>query len=324
MDSSDRNLFSQPRRGPSVCRKCNDKRMSDLLVVSGPVKDYFGPGALPLSALGFTALGFAMAWWIDSTQGYHAVMMGALIPLWMLSGAMFPPSGDSHWIGTLMALDPMTYTVSAIRRGFHGDALPAALVPGRRLGDDGPRAARARRAGGADRRRRALPSPGLSAGIPDLRSDFSVFSCHVLSRSRLHVARLIAHKEASMRQRGSFQKLGRMFSGFLSAAAFSVLGGCATSSSPAAAPAAAAPAAPPASFAAQVAEGQTLYGNNCANCHGDAGQGRQGASGGRDQGRRVPARPTGRPQVPQGPLRHRRGRRAVRRWPTCRPARQAA
>ena len=30
--------------------------------------------ALLLSALGFTALGFAMAWWIDSTQGYHAVM----------------------------------------------------------------------------------------------------------------------------------------------------------------------------------------------------------------------------------------------------------
>jgi daunorubicin resistance ABC transporter membrane protein len=85
--------------------------------------------ALPLSALGFTALGFAMAWWIDSTQGYHAVMMGGLIPLWMLSGAMFPPSGDSRWIGRLMALDPMTYTVSAIRRGFHGDALPAALVP---------------------------------------------------------------------------------------------------------------------------------------------------------------------------------------------------
>jgi daunorubicin resistance ABC transporter membrane protein len=87
--------------------------------------------ALPLSALGFTALGFAMAWWIDSTQGYHAVMMGALIPLWMLSGAMFPPSpsGESHWIDRLMAFDPMTYTVSVIRRGFHGDALPAALVP---------------------------------------------------------------------------------------------------------------------------------------------------------------------------------------------------
>jgi daunorubicin resistance ABC transporter membrane protein len=86
--------------------------------------------AVPLSALAFTALGFAMAWWIDSTQGYHAVMSVALIPLWMLSGAMFPPSGDSRWITTLMALDPMTYTVSAIRRGFHGAALPAGLVPG--------------------------------------------------------------------------------------------------------------------------------------------------------------------------------------------------
>ena len=86
--------------------------------------------AVPLSALAFTALGFAMAWWIDSTQGYHAVMSVALIPLWMLSGAMFPPSGDSRWIRTLMALDPMTYTVSAIRRGFHGDALPAGLLPG--------------------------------------------------------------------------------------------------------------------------------------------------------------------------------------------------
>lgn len=28
-----------------------------------------------------------------------------------------------------MAFDPMTYTVSAVRRGFHGDGLPAALVP---------------------------------------------------------------------------------------------------------------------------------------------------------------------------------------------------
>ncbi len=64
-----------------------------------------------------------------------------------------------------------------------------------------------------------------------------------------------------------------MFSVFLSLTALSILGGCATTSAPAATPPAAASAAPPASFAAQVAEGQTLYGNNCANCHGDAGQG---------------------------------------------------
>src|SRR4029078_10598942 len=58
---------------------------------------------LVLAGVGFTALGFAMAWWIDSTQGYHAVMSVALIPLWMLSGAMFPPSGTSRWPGALTA-----------------------------------------------------------------------------------------------------------------------------------------------------------------------------------------------------------------------------
>ncbi len=86
--------------------------------------------AIPLSALVFTAIGFAMAWWIDSTQGYHAIMSVVLIPLWILSGAMFPASGDSRWIAALMAFDPMTYTVSAVRRGFHGASLPAGLVPG--------------------------------------------------------------------------------------------------------------------------------------------------------------------------------------------------
>jgi len=58
-------------------------------------------------------------------------MSVALIPLWMLSGAMFPPSGTSRWLTVLTALDPMTYAVSAIRRGFHGTALPLDLVPPR-------------------------------------------------------------------------------------------------------------------------------------------------------------------------------------------------
>ncbi len=83
---------------------------------------------LPLAAIGFTALGFAMAWWIDSTQGYHAVMSVALIPLWMLSGAMFPGQGAGRVVGTLMAFDPMTYAVDAVRRGFHGANVPAELL----------------------------------------------------------------------------------------------------------------------------------------------------------------------------------------------------
>jgi daunorubicin resistance ABC transporter membrane protein len=84
--------------------------------------------ALPLSALAFTALGFAVAWWIDSTQGYHAIMSVALIPLWLLSGAMFPPAG-SRIVDLLMTIDPMTYAVASVRRGLHGAALPPGLLP---------------------------------------------------------------------------------------------------------------------------------------------------------------------------------------------------
>jgi daunorubicin resistance ABC transporter membrane protein len=87
-------------------------------------------GALGLTAIGFTALGFLVAWWIDSTQGYHGIMSVALIPLWMLSGAMFPASGGSGWIRGVMAANPMTYAVSAVRRGLHGKGLAASqLLP---------------------------------------------------------------------------------------------------------------------------------------------------------------------------------------------------
>jgi len=73
---------------------------------------------LTLAALGFTALGFAVAWWIDSTQGYHGIMSVALLPLWMLSGAMFPPGGSHRWVRLIMKVNPMTYAVSAVRRGL--------------------------------------------------------------------------------------------------------------------------------------------------------------------------------------------------------------
>lgn len=83
---------------------------------------------LGLAAVGFTALGFAVAWWTDSTQGYHAIMSVALIPLWMLSGAMFPPSGH-RVLEVLAAANPMTYAVAATRRGLHGTDAPLALLP---------------------------------------------------------------------------------------------------------------------------------------------------------------------------------------------------
>src|SRR5690606_3335369 len=43
-----------------------------------------------LTSMGLTALNFAGAWIMRSAQAYHAVMSIVLLPLWIVSGAMFP------------------------------------------------------------------------------------------------------------------------------------------------------------------------------------------------------------------------------------------
>jgi ABC-2 type transport system permease protein len=62
-----------------------------------------------------TALGFAIAWPMDSTQAFHAIVNIILLPLWMLSGALFPASGASGWLRILMRLNPLSYGVDALR-----------------------------------------------------------------------------------------------------------------------------------------------------------------------------------------------------------------
>src|SRR5712672_3845636 len=68
-----------------------------------------------LMAFALTALGFCVAWVLDSAQAFHAIINLFLIPLWMLSGALFPVSGASGWIRWLMYANPLTYGVEALR-----------------------------------------------------------------------------------------------------------------------------------------------------------------------------------------------------------------
>ena len=44
-----------------------------------------------------TALGFTIAWPMDSTQAFHAIVNLILLPLWLLSGALFPADKASGW-----------------------------------------------------------------------------------------------------------------------------------------------------------------------------------------------------------------------------------
>jgi ABC-2 type transport system permease protein len=69
-----------------------------------------------LIAFAFTALGFFFAWHMDSTQGFHAVMNLVLFPLWMVSGSLFSFDSAGAWMRFVMKVNPLTYSVSAIRR----------------------------------------------------------------------------------------------------------------------------------------------------------------------------------------------------------------
>src|SRR4051812_11551376 len=69
-----------------------------------------------LVSFALTALGFSIAWPMDSNQAFHAIINLFLIPLWLLSGALFPMTGASGWIRWLMLANPLTYGVEALRQ----------------------------------------------------------------------------------------------------------------------------------------------------------------------------------------------------------------
>jgi len=70
---------------------------------------------LSFIAFGLTGLGFLIAWRMESTQGFHAIMNLFLIPLWLLSGSLFPMEGAPGWLRGAMSINPLTYSVSATR-----------------------------------------------------------------------------------------------------------------------------------------------------------------------------------------------------------------
>lgn len=72
-------------------------------------------GVIFLISFTLTALGFLIAWKMDSTQGFHAVMNLLLVPMWLVSGALFPMSGAHGWIRWIMHVNPLTYSQSLLR-----------------------------------------------------------------------------------------------------------------------------------------------------------------------------------------------------------------
>lgn len=76
---------------------------------------------LVLVAFALTGLGMLIAWMMDSSGGFHAIMNLLLMPMWMLSGAVFPYEGAHPVLRAVMVINPLTYGV---------DGLRGALAPG--------------------------------------------------------------------------------------------------------------------------------------------------------------------------------------------------
>jgi ABC-2 type transport system permease protein len=81
-----------------------------------------GLGVLVLMALALAGVGFSLAWVMDSSAGFHGVMMVFLMPMLLLSGAFFPAQG-------LMAVNPLTYAVSLLRHALHAGTDATAGLP---------------------------------------------------------------------------------------------------------------------------------------------------------------------------------------------------
>jgi ABC-2 type transport system permease protein len=70
--------------------------------------------AIFLVSFTLTGLGFVIAWRMDSTAGFHAIMNLLLVPMWMVSGSLFPMATAQGVIRAIMWVNPLTYSISLL------------------------------------------------------------------------------------------------------------------------------------------------------------------------------------------------------------------
>jgi ABC-2 type transport system permease protein len=69
-----------------------------------------------LLAFMITSFGVMMAARISQIQSYMALMQMVILPMFFLSGALFPISGLPRWLEVLNRIDPLTYAVDPMRK----------------------------------------------------------------------------------------------------------------------------------------------------------------------------------------------------------------
>jgi ABC-2 type transport system permease protein len=73
-----------------------------------------------LLAFTITAFGVMVAVRIKQMQSFMGVMQMIVMPMFFISGALFPVQGLPTWLGVLNRIDPLTYAVDPMRRLVFG------------------------------------------------------------------------------------------------------------------------------------------------------------------------------------------------------------
>jgi ABC-2 type transport system permease protein len=75
-------------------------------------------GIIFLGAWCLSAVNYSAAWIMNSIQGYHGVMTIVFLPMWMISGALFPLKGS--WMSVAQYLNPISYFIDILRFALEG------------------------------------------------------------------------------------------------------------------------------------------------------------------------------------------------------------
>ena len=79
-----------------------------------------GIGIMFLIALLFTSLGTMIASLLEDMQGFHLIMNFLAMPLFFLSGALFPLEDLPKALALITRIDPLSYGIDALRIFFLG------------------------------------------------------------------------------------------------------------------------------------------------------------------------------------------------------------
>ncbi|RBQ23130.1 hypothetical protein ALNOE001_11510 [Candidatus Methanobinarius endosymbioticus] len=83
-------------------------------------------GAIGMSiiiSIGFSGLGLFIASFMISMECFNLVMCFVIMPVFLLSGTVFPVTNLPEWLSFIFYLDPLTYGVDALRGIILGQSI---------------------------------------------------------------------------------------------------------------------------------------------------------------------------------------------------------